>query len=429
MRLTHFRVMNYRSINDSGLIEVRDSTALVGRNESGKSNLLLALQSVRPTGGRTPLSKVKDFPRDRPLKEFSDPLPVVETTWSLNNSERQELASMFPRAKDVTIARVTRRFDTTLTVGFVELPSLGVIAGDFEAAFNKVQQSLVASLRSKPEEASRLVSPSADVLREAIESGRDDLAAWVQRVGRAVEQLRQACVSASLTPAAVAETNLSLIEESLSNLSGDDHAYTSARNWIANRLPIFMYLSDYPELNGHQSLPDLLASLRDNDLDEAEGNFLKLAKVAGLDPAELNSLLDENHEERQQLANRAGAIITSKIRELWTDRELKVRFNLDGEHFDTLVSDPNALYDVEINLDERSRGFKWFFSFYITFAADTGNGPAEGAILLLDEPGLHLHATAQRDLLDHFKDDFENQIVYTTHSPFMIPIDGTCQWE
>ena len=46
---------------------------------------------------------------------------------------------------------------------------------------------------------------------------------------------------------------------------------------------------------------------------------------------------------------------------------------------------------------------------------------AESAILLLDEPGLYLHARSQSDLLGHFEKDFKNQIVYTTHSPFMVP--------
>jgi AAA domain, putative AbiEii toxin, Type IV TA system len=90
-------------------------------------------------------------------------------------------------------------------------------------------------------------------------------------------------------------------------------------------------------------------------------------------------------------------------------------------HLDTFISDPNATYDVEVNLDERSRGFQWFFAFYVTFSADTNGGEAEDAILLLDEPGLYLHAKSQSDLLRHFENDFGNQIVYTTHSPFMVP--------
>lgn len=93
-------------------------------------------------------------------------------------------------------------------------------------------------------------------------------------------------------------------------------------------------------------------------------------------------------------------------------------------HLDILVSDPNAEYPVEVNLDERSRGFRWFFAFFITFSADTRGGNADGAILLLDEPGLYLHAKSQGDLLKHLREDYKNQIIYTTHSPFMVPADA-----
>ena len=48
MKLDSFHVWNFRSINDSGSIDVAQITALLGRNESGKSNLLLALKSLNP---------------------------------------------------------------------------------------------------------------------------------------------------------------------------------------------------------------------------------------------------------------------------------------------------------------------------------------------------------------------------------------------
>ena len=144
--------------------------------------------------------------------------------------------------------------------------------------------------------------------------------------------------------------------------------------------------------------------------------------MASLSPEQLERLLAKGkNETRNQLANRAGAVVTAEIRRLWKDRHLTIRFDLDEHHMNTLVSDPTATYPVEVNLDERSRGFKWFFSFYMTFAADTQGGSAENAILLLDEPGLYLHAMSQADLLRHFEDDFKNQIIYTTHSPFMVP--------
>ncbi|PJN92323.1 hypothetical protein CNY89_30710, partial [Amaricoccus sp. HAR-UPW-R2A-40] len=67
--------------NDSGDIDVADITALLGRNESGKSNLLLGLRSLNPAEGFTALNPIKDFPRDRRLEECGDYTRVVSTEW------------------------------------------------------------------------------------------------------------------------------------------------------------------------------------------------------------------------------------------------------------------------------------------------------------------------------------------------------------
>lgn len=190
-------------------------------------------------------------------------------------------------------------------------------------------------------------------------------------------------------------------------------------------MPVFVLLDEYPQLAGSINLREYIEHKNKNQLDSRDVNFEKLCKVAGLDAPELQKLLNEGkHEERNLLANRASAVVTTELRRLWKDRQLKVRFNLDGEHFETLISDPTAAFDVEVNLDERSRGLRWFFSFYITFSADTDGGRATNAILLLDEPGLFLHIESQKDLQTHFEKDFDNQIIYTTHSPFMIPIQA-----
>jgi recombinational DNA repair ATPase RecF len=61
MELKSFRVRNFRSINDSGEIDVSRITALLGRNESGKSNILRALHSLNPASGFTKLKPIK-FP-------------------------------------------------------------------------------------------------------------------------------------------------------------------------------------------------------------------------------------------------------------------------------------------------------------------------------------------------------------------------------
>ena len=75
--------------------------------------------------------------------------------------------------------------------------------------------------------------------------------------------------------------------------------------------------------------------------------------------------------------------------------------------------------------ESESHGFIWFFSFLLTHtnAVYTNNqGQKVNNILLLEEPGLSLHGKAQKDLIDFFKNVISEQyqIIYTTHSPFMI---------
>jgi len=77
---------------------------------------------------------------------------------------------------------------------------------------------------------------------------------------------------------------------------------------------------------------------------------------------------------------------------------------------------------VTVPFDQRSKGFIWFFSFMVWFSAvENRVGTNKDLILLLDEPGLNLHALAQSDFLEYIDKLSESrQIIYTTHSPFMV---------
>jgi len=426
MKLKQFQVFNYRSVNDSGPIEIRKQTALVGRNESGKTNLLMALQSLKPPYEMKELSFVKDFPRGRHPKDFSEDLKVVETLWEIDSDEQAELASIFPRAKGVTKVNINRSYKAkTNQVGFENLPALSVKSDEVGTCVKKIQQSVNGGLKGvdNPEH-QKTISGGLETFVKSVPRETSDLDEWATTTQSAITALESIFSSVEFSASEVARENIELLESLAAGVTEDEASHTEARKWIVEKMPVFIYLHEYPELQGHQNIPEYIVRKQKGALTEADENFIKLYEVAGLDPEELNNLLNIDHEIRQQLINRAGAVVTNKLRELWTDRKLTIRFNLDANHFDTLVSDPASYYPVEINLNERSRGLKWFFSFYITFAADTAGGPAEDAIILLDEPGLHLHAIAQRDLLDHFVNDFNNTIIYTTHSPFMIPVDN-----
>ena len=86
----------------------------------------------------------------------------------------------------------------------------------------------------------------------------------------------------------------------------------------------------------------------------------------------------------------------------------------------------NRRTGVSLPLRNRSKGFNWFFSFLVWFKKIQEDNTTK-YILLLDEPGLNLHASAQHSLLRFLADLSEDyQIIYSTHSPFMIePSDLT----
>lgn len=421
MLLKTFRIRNFRSVNDSGEIDASRITALLGRNESGKSNILRGLYSLNPAEGFKALNPIKDFPRHRKLTDCKDCTPVVDSTWTLSESERAELVAIWPRADGVTHVTVARSYQgKTRSVGI----PVDVIAFDI-SEIRTEGRKIVAAVKAKAAELEETQKSALDTEADAfglkIALG-STAAKWADGAVPLLAELRQALAAAEVNLPNSQDQIVTSLEDQAESIPLDETAHQKARNWVTSKLPIFMYLDDYPEIKGHQDIANFLSRKNSATPTLADRNFEKLCKVAGLDPTQLQTLLQSNDQEtRSQLANRAGAVVTTSIRQRWKDRQLKVRFNLDANHFDTLISDPNSIYDVEVNLDERSRGFQWFFAFYIVFAADTDGGDAKDAILLLDEPGLYLHAKSQADLLLHLETDFSNQIIYSTHSPFMVP--------
>src|SRR5260221_347877 len=146
MKLISFRATDFRSINDSTPVEVRQQTALVGRNESGKSSLLKVLHGLNPAGAMPAFTLARDFPRDRPRKDFKSSMPVVTTRWSLSDVDRSALGHVWPRGVTITEVEVARWYDPKRTVVFTGASDLGTAeARALPAASELVQQIKTAA--------------------------------------------------------------------------------------------------------------------------------------------------------------------------------------------------------------------------------------------------------------------------------------------
>ncbi|MGZ5459572.1 MAG: AAA family ATPase [Thermoanaerobaculia bacterium] len=417
MRLVSFQVTNFRSINDSSPVEVLHRTVLVGRNESGKSSLLRALQGLKGPGGvMEDFTFARDYPRDRPRKDFSENLPVGTTRWELTGEDREALGKVWPRAGQVSHVVVYRTYEKGKRYirfeGVIDKATLGASAA---ATFKKLSTAVRTAMKKTAPEPQEIDAPLA-ALEASVTSDLSE-AGWADRLTAALTNLNSTLKAAGMNVTGAVETHRADLEQAATSVKSDAAQHEQARTWVTKNLPVFVYLDEWQFLEGHENITQYLQNLANGKLTSENRNFAKLMKVAELDAKELNDLLNQNHEERKLLTNRAGRVVTRTLRELWKDREITVEFNVDADNFDVLVSDKDT--DALVPLDERSRGFRWYFSFYVTFAADTEGGDKANAILLLDEPGLFLHATAQSSLLRFF-DQLPNQIIYTTHSPFMI---------
>ena len=116
MKLLSFRIQNYCSISDSGLVSVGRICPLVGRNESGKTNLLRALASLNGPEGPGVLDRNKDFPRNRRWSECTDETPVVELTWALVDNEAEELSAIWTQAKTAEVISISRGYGPEISV-------------------------------------------------------------------------------------------------------------------------------------------------------------------------------------------------------------------------------------------------------------------------------------------------------------------------
>jgi len=397
MKLIKARIQNFRSIDDSGEFGIDQVTCLVGKNEAGKSAVLLALAALNPHPS-TPiaLDQERDYPR-RFLTQYqtrhaTDHAVTATTTWQLEPNEIAAVeAEMGEGAFKKTELVISRRY--------TEAPEW-----QLSINFPIIIEHLFNSYKLSATERSSLKSASTT----------NELLSILSQLG--------------------APTNKH------TELRQKLETWSSATNRIKNilkpYLPTFMYFSNYDRMDGAIQVQQTrdLATSGQIELESRRGQklFAEFLSYAGITLDEVLSIATyETFDARLQAASNN---ITDQILEYWTQNpDLSVNVKVeaarpgDESPFNTgtvaRARIHNSLHRVDTPFSERSAGFVWFFSFLVKFAqVKSADKPV---ILLLDEPGLTLHGKAQADLLRFFDEKLApfHQIIYSTHSPFMVAAD------
>lgn len=438
MRIESAETMNFRCIRASSVFEVeRDKTILVGINEAGKTALLKALQHASPTDDTPAIDHIYDAPAGivddirRGVLKTSD-LPVARVVMCPDPEDLDGVDLPEPSG-DIRLV-VTAMLDGSRSYLVRGLPAAPMVA-----AAEKPIVRLAAAMSKQADVAAKEVATALTSWKEA----QPPQSPVTGEAGASLTALLQRALPLFQSGSA-AETHWDEIDA----ITKQGRALDAVVHHLSTRMPPFVYFSSYFAVRPRIHLDQLAKREASGEIDMSYdfGN-LQLLKFLGFTARELSDMASDapvqgpnfatdvaeqdrykealaKHErrvtERKKALHAAAARLTEEIRRVWGDDHLTIRLDVDGQYLQTLVEDEST---IPVELDQRSEGFRWLVSFFVVFHAQARDA-LKDAVLLLDEPGLSLHALKQQEFRKTVSRLAEgNQIIYTTHSPFMVGSD------
>lgn len=430
MRLSKAHICKYRSIRDTGEFEIeREKTIFVGPNEAGKTAILQALQRLNAPKGIEGFEPLRDYPRSEYNRDIGrgavDPatVTVVEGHFTLEPGDLKGLPEGYADCTYVYGRRLDNnpwhRID-----GGPSVPTYSALSKDL------TRLSAYVDSRKAPDN-----PPPGAALNELVKGWNDEmqvarehaakLRAWLEAVLPLIDESNRA-----------EEERYDRLLRACKVAEGRAEALKS----LAGRLPLFVLFSNYFRVRPRIHLEHLAQRVASGMLDDNLYDYgnLCLLKLLGFTAKELADLgnapkpvvgdaaglkvYQDSLDKRDYQLNAASVQLTEEIVSVWNpnpgrSEASKLKIKADGQYLKVVVEDELG---VEIELDQRSEGFQWLVSFFVVFFAEAAD-KHENAILLLDEPGLHLHGLKQRDFRETISRlAAKNQTLYTTHSPFLV---------
>jgi len=195
------------------------------------------------------------------------------------------LVELLPRASGVLFVEVGRRYQGKKRwVTFVDLAAQSFDEADIKAKVRKIVPAVQAAADKAEEAAKTALMLASEAFDKAMTVG-PDRTAWAGGAVAALKALRKALAAADADLTDKQDQLVTELEELAGAVAGDKDALEKAQAWVIERLPEFIYVDEYPDLRGHQNITDYLTRKSQSTSTEADLNFEKLCKVAGLDLA------------------------------------------------------------------------------------------------------------------------------------------------
>ena len=421
MRLRKFRVQGYRCIHDSGEIKVGDLAAFVGRNESGKTTILEALTLLNKD---TKLSELDLC--DEMTEELKSEVRLAEGEFVLSEKETALIREKFPNLQDIRRMKIFRtNKNPRVQYDFGDVK----ISGEASKRLNS-WENFVDRIKSFVDEMPNPIRIRVDTkfLSAPPPRTREVFMDMMAEFNNNIYLI------ASQEPSIISgwKDIYQDLESIFDNMLIGTNERSALDNFIEDKLhPRFVYFSDYKKILGNIDLEEFVRETKGirakgleyvEEFDKAE-TVNNLFYLAELDAQKLEEV--QNSPSRLiKLLHTSSRRLSERLNPAWKGDPIHVELRWNpGNVLSVVISDVHKDGTVTNTglLNRRAEGFKWTFSFIVNFAAETQKAELKEAILLLDEPARNLHPAQQRGISDLLKGlAGSNQILYATHSPFMI---------
>ncbi len=398
MKLKSFNIKNFRSIVDSSCILGSDLTVLAGKNESGKTTILDALTSLN--------DDIKFNENDRPLQKETDEDTIIQYNFELTNEEKEECLKNYNlTGKD---------FSNEVSIQIIHNNDEYNIAGPFMDDAKRKLGRLSETDRN-------FINKNLDNINEYLEATHDDPIELFQSVDyekldKLSEKLEEVGDAIPKHPQTHNSTNPefeSVLNEFKLKVDELRTKLDKIEEIIWSKKPRIVKFSSFDD-----ALPSTVpySEFTEERLKADHKIVYDLARLADFDFQKIHT---DDVQIRENLTEKASRITTNKFKEFWNQNPIEFIFRVSEPHVSIFIRDLGK--DVSYKPEQRSKGFQWFLSFYLRLEAE---GLEENNLILIDEPELDFNAKAQHDVLTVLENESKkNQIIFTTHSPYLIDPD------
>ncbi|MFH1792727.1 MAG: AAA family ATPase [Patescibacteria group bacterium] len=399
MKLVSFRIKHFKSIDDSNECSLAsDVTVLAGKNEAGKTNLLQALQKFN-YGEENNFEKT-DYPLDKEGVE-----PEVTLKFELTEKDLEEFKNKLSLQ------------DIPKPTQIAKIPIVITKKANNDYVFDSPSGSFTDLIRNEEDNTTPFedeLTTLVDELRGVLSSKNLNVQFITENNPLSITSVAELSTQLGQAIAALAPGEQDPIKELVEKIKIKVTEIDTATKEITNKKELF--LKGLPKLVLFDSFDqeELLpyeVPLTDAEKNKAVCNYCSIVGIAIKDIVETTDT-----QLRRKLVNEKSAIVDGDFGEYWKQDKINLTMSSYGENLIFGIKEEGKNYDFKV--EQRSKGLQWFLSFYLLLKAESKN---KQNIILVDEPGLYVHAKAQWDILRVLTDlSSQNKFIFSTHSPYLI---------